>query len=389
MSIRTIEELPIAGKRVFMRVDFNVPLKEDPASPNGMTVGDDTRIREALPTIQYALGKGAKLVLASHLGRPEGRDPKLSLQPIAEHLSKLLGTEVLLTDDCVGDGIEMIVRHLKSSQVILLENLRYHPEEEKNDPDFARQLANLGEVYVTDAFGTAHRKHASTYGVPQIMPIRGMGFLVKKELTFLGKLLDSPEHPYVVILGGSKVADKIKTVENLYFQADTVLIGGRMAHAFRLAADPRYKLAPDAKPPKKEEIDYASHLIEKARRHEVKLVLPIDDIASFDIGLKTIEIFISEIRRAKTVFWNGPVGMFEKPEYANGTLAVARAVSEVQGMTVVGGGDTVSAVNMAEVASKISHISTGGGASLEFLEGKSLPGIEVLQTYGKKLEAQA
>lgn len=385
--IKCIDELPIEGKRVLLRVDFNVPLKRDGSpsrSPDGAaTVSDDTRIREALPTIQYAMSKGARTILISHLGRPEGRDPAFSLEPVANHLSQLLGVDVLLTDDCVGDGIEMITKHLNVSQMVLLENVRFHPEEEKNDPEFARQLASLGEVYITDAFGTAHRKHASTYGVPQVMPTRGCGFLVKKELQFLGRLLENPEHTYVAILGGSKVSDKIGTIESLFLQVDAMLIGGAMAHAFRLAQG-GYELPPKAKAPKPQDVNHARALLEKARKHEVKLLLPVDDIDGFDIGPRTIEIFTREIREARTVFWNGPVGVFEKPEYAKGTMAVAEAMAASQGLKIVGGGDTVAAVNQAGVAARMDHVSTGGGATLEFLEGNGLPGVEILHTYSKR-----
>lgn len=380
-GIASIDEMPIKGKRVLMRVDFNVPVKDD-------KVTDDTRIREALPTIKHAMDKGAKVILMSHFGRPEGHDLKYSLAPVAEHLSSLLDTDVMLTDDCVGDGVEMIVKNLKLSQVVLLENVRFHKEEEKNDPAFARQLAAHGDIYVNDAFGTAHREHASTYGVAQIMPTRGCGFLIKKELNFLGRLLGKPDSPFVVILGGSKVADKMKTIENLYAHADTVLIGGAMGNTFRVAQG--YTLPPNAKQPKAEEVQNAKILIEKAQKSEVNLVLPVDDVEGFDIGPKTVEMFTREIARAKTVFWNGPVGMFEKTEYATGTIAVAKAMAQAKALRVVGGGDTVSAVNVAGVASQMDHISTGGGATLEFLEGHGLPGINILKTYNKRLaEAQA
>lgn len=378
--IKTIEDLPITDKRVFMRVDFNVPLKEE----GGKTiVADDTRIQEALPTIKYAMSKGAKIILASHLGRPKGVTPEFSLEPVATHLSNLLGVDVVLTDDCVGDGIEMIAKHLRASQVILLENLRFHAEEEKNDTNFARELANLGEIYITDAFGTTHRKHASTYGVPQVMPLRGCGYLIKKELQFLNQLLEQPKKPFVVVLGGSKVSDKIKTIENLFLHADTILIGGAMSHAFRLAAG-GYTLPAGAKAPSPEDIEFARQLLQKAAKHEVGILLPTDDVKGFDIGPKTIERFVAAISEAKTVFWNGPVGMFEKSEYAAGTMAIAKAMAATKGLKVVGGGDTVAAVNVAGVASQMSHISTGGGATLEFLEGKGLPGINILQSYGNK-----
>ncbi len=384
--IKTVEDFNVSGKRVFVRVDFNVPLKTD---GNEVTVSDDTRIREALPTIQYLIEKGAKVILASHLGRPDGRDPKLSLEPVAIKLSELLGHqgklggEVLFTDDCVGDGIEMIVKHLKGSQVILLENVRYYKEEEANDLEFAQKLAHLGEIYINDAFGTAHRKHATTYGVATIMQERGCGYLIQKELKYLNALLENPKSPFVAILGGSKVTDKIKTIENLYQKVDCMLIGGAMANAFRLAQG-GYELPANAKKPKPEDVDFAKILIQKAKTSEVDLVLPVDDVDSFDIGPKTIDLFCKKLSGAQTVFWNGPVGMFEKEQYAKGSFAIAKAMSETTGMKVIGGGDTVSAVHESGYAVKMDHISTGGGATLEFLEGRGLPGIDILNTYGKK-----
>ncbi len=386
--IKFVEDFKVHGKRVLVRVDFNVPLK----SINGvMTVSDDTRIREALPTIQYLVGHGAKVILVSHLGRPEGRDPSLSLEPVAVRLSELLGHDgkiggdVLFTDDCVGDGIEMIIKHLKGSQVILLENVRYHKEEEENDLEFSQKLAHLGEIYINDAFGTAHRKHASTYAVATLLTERGCGYLIQKELKFLNTLLENPKSPYVAILGGSKVSDKIKTIENLYQKVDIMLIGGAMSNAFRLALG-SYELPSGVKKPKPEDIDYARKLILKAKNSEVDLVLPIDDIDSFDIGPKTIDLFCKKLANAQTVFWNGPLGMFEKPEFAKGTFAVALAMAETTGLKVIGGGDTVSAIHLSGVATKMDHISTGGGATLEFLEGRGLPGIEILNTYAKKAE---
>lgn len=383
--IKSIEDLKVEGKRVLVRVDFNVPLS------NG-AVSDDTRIREALPTITYLIDKGAKVILASHLGRPDGvRKEEFSLAPAAEHLSKLLTEhykkeiEVTLTDDCVGEGIEMIVKHLRTSQVVLLENVRFHKEEEANDDGFAKKLAALAEVYITDAFGTAHRKHASTYGVVTHMPVRGHGFLIKKELKFLDKLLKEPEHPYIAILGGSKVSDKIKTIESLFQKIDAMLIGGAMAHAFRLADGTGYVLPAGAKAPKPEDVEHAKKLIAFAAKKGIKLMIPVDDNKGFDIGPKTIEMFTAEIKKAKTVFWNGPVGMFEKPEFAVGSFAIAKAMSEISGgMKVIGGGDSVSAVNQSGYASKMDHISTGGGATLEYLEGEGLPGIEILQDYSKR-----
>lgn len=373
--LKTIEELSIAEKHVLIRVDFNTPLKQT----DGVTVvADNTRIREALPTIEYALSHGAKVVLASHLGRPQGYDPKFSLEPVAKHLSEMIKHDVLLTDDCVGDGVQMIIRHLKASHIILLENLRFHPEEEKNDPSFCKSLASLCDIYITDAFGTTHRKHASTYGVPQLMATKGCGFLIKKEIHFLDKLLKEPQHPFVVILGGSKVVDKIKTIESLFLHANSILIGGAMAHAFQLAMG-SCELFPNTKRPSEDEISHAKDLLQKAKINRVEILLPVDEKDGFDIGPKTINMFVSVVEKAETVFWNGPVGVFEKPEYAAGSLAIAEAIAKTKGLRIVGGGDTVSVVNLAGVASEMDHLSTGGGATLEYLEGKGLPGIDVLK----------
>lgn len=381
--IKCIDEIKIEGKRVFMRLDFNVPLE---FSGDTVRITDDTRIREAVPTIKHALDRGVRLILASHLGRPEpqadgSRDPKASLAPVAERLQELLGVDLMLSDDIVGDGVEMAVKHLKTSQVILLENLRYHPGEEQNDPQFCRDLARLADVYISDAFGTTHRKHASTYGVAQLMQPRGCGFLIKKELTFLNRLLQDPTPPFVAILGGSKVSDKIKTIESLLPLVDTLLIGGLMGNTFLVARGET--LPAGSKQPKPEEVAYAKNLIEKAKKSEVPLLLPQDSNAGFDIGHQTIQAFRSVIREARTIFWNGPLGMFENPEYAQGTFAIAHEIAAVRGLKIVGGGDSVAAVHAAGVADKMDHISTGGGACLEFLEGKGLPGIEVLQDYSK------
>lgn len=385
--IKSIEELPLKGKRLFLRLDLNVPLQSAADNPELISIADDTRIREALPTIKYAYEKGAKVVIASHLGRPSGPDPKLSLEPVAQYLSTTLanlGVDVVLADDCVGDGIHMMVKHLAHDQILVLENLRFHPEEEANDLNFARELASLADIYVTDAFGAAHRKHASTYGMAQIMPIRGCGFLIKKELKFLGQLLKSPQHPFIAVLGGSKVSDKIKTIENLMHEVDALIIGGAMGNAFRIALGETVEIPSFGKKPKAEEIEAAKNVIQKAEKHEVELVLPVDDVDSCDIGPRSIEKFTAAISSAKTIFWNGPMGVFENDKYARGTTAVAEAIAEINGLKIVGGGDTVSAAHQAGVAEKMSHISTGGGASLEFLEGKPLPGIEILETYGNK-----
>jgi phosphoglycerate kinase len=372
-NIRSIRDLEITGKAVFMRLDFNVPLsatvKLDDESGEERRVEDDNRIVEALPTIKYAIEKGARIVLASHLGRPDGkRNPEFSLEPVARRLATLLAQEVTLADDCIGEGIELMVQSLKNGQVLLLENLRFHAGEEKNDPEFASKLARLGQVYITDAFGTAHRKHASTYGMVQYMPVRGMGFLIEKELKFLDPLLHNPAKPFWAILGGSKVTDKIKTIESLMRVVDGLLIGGAMAHAFWQAQGDT--IPAGAKQPKPDDVEAARALMREAKRRELPLIVPADTNQGFDIGPKTVEKFAQALSKAKTIFWNGPLGWFEKPEYAKGTFELAKFVAELPAVKVVGGGDTVSA---------IKHLSTGGGAVLEYLEGNGLPGIDILK----------
>jgi phosphoglycerate kinase len=376
-TIHSIRDMDITSKTVFMRLDFNVPLSA-PDSTGERHVEDDNRIQEALPTIKYAIEKGARLILASHLGRPDGKpDPEYSLEPVAHRLATLLGQEVTLADDCVGDGIELMAQGLKNGQVLLLENLRFHIGEEKNDPEFASKLARLGQIYVTDAFGTAHRKHASTYGMVQLMPERGMGFLIEKELKFLEPLIRNPAKPFYALLGGSKVTDKIKTIESLMRNVDAILIGGAMAHAFWAAQGDT--IPAGAKQPKSEDVEAARALMRDAKKRELPLLVPSDTNEGFDIGPKTVAKFNDALSRAKTIFWNGPLGWFEKPEYAKGTFEVAAFVSTLNAVKVVGGGDTVSAIKQSGYADKFDHLSTGGGAVLEYLEGNGLPGIDILR----------
>lgn len=393
MPIKYIDELSLAGKRVFIRVDFNVPL-------DGKKVTDDTRIREALPTLQLALKQGAKLVLGSHLGRPKGVTPSLSLEPAAARLTELLGGkhEVLLADDCIGDGVKKLARELKEGQVLMLENLRFHKEEEANDEAFSRELATLCDVYVNDAFGTAHRAHASTAGMVPFVKEKAAGLLIKKELEHLGPVLKNPQKPFVAILGGAKVSDKIKVIENLLNKVDAMLIGGAMAYTFLKAQG----VEVGKSRVEGDKLSLATKLLDSAKRLKVDFLLPIDhivgtspdeksearevrdvsipaDAMGLDIGMRTRELFREHIRQAKTVLWNGPMGLFEVRKFADGTQAVAQAMAENrEAATVVGGGDSAAAVNAMGLASKMRHVSTGGGASLEFLEGKELPGIAAL-----------
>jgi phosphoglycerate kinase len=383
-QIKTIQEMNLASRSILMRLDFNVPL--GPPDAQGVrAIEDDSRIQEALPTLRFAQEKGAKLIVISHLGRPDGkRKPEFSLEPIARRLASLLGHEVTLADDCIGDGIELMAQSLKGGQILLLENLRFHSGEEANDPEFCKRLARLGQAYVTDAFGTAHRKHASTFGVPAIMSERGMGELMAKELKFLDPLLHGPKKPYLAILGGSKVSDKIKTIESLVRNVDGLLIGGLMGHAFLAAQGSG--VPPEAKPPKPSDIDAARIIIKEAKKREIDLVLPCDTHHGFDIGSKTIEQFIQRIEKAETIFWNGPLGWFEKPDYARGTFEVAKAIANSRAMKIAGGGETVSAIKKSGFAEHFDHLSTGGGALLEYLEGKGLPGIDVLKLSQRQVQ---
>ncbi|WIG96482.1 phosphoglycerate kinase [Myxococcus sp. SDU36] len=393
--IRYIDDLQLTGKRVFIRVDFNVPME-------GRRVTDDTRIREAMPTIRRALDMGGKVILASHLGRPKGPDPKLSLEPVAARLAELLGGkhEVILTDDCVGDGVKKQVKELKEGQVVVLENLRFHKEEEANDEAFARELAALADVYINDAFGTAHRAHASTAGMVPFVKEKAAGFLMRKEIEYLGKVLKNPDKPFVAILGGSKVSDKIKVIESLLPKVDALLIGGAMAYTFLKAQG----VEVGKSRVEGDKLSLATRLLEAAGRFKTQLVLPVDhivgteptenspaqetpdnaippDMMGLDIGPKTRAIYSQHIRDARTVVWNGPMGLFEVPKFAEGTRSVAAAMSiNTQATTVIGGGDSAAAVEQMGFADKMSHVSTGGGASLEFLEGRDLPGIKALET---------
>ena len=392
MSKKTIKDIDLKGKRVFVRCDFNVPMDEN------QNITDNRRIVAALPTIKYLIDQGCKIVLSSHLGRPKGEFKKeFSLAPVAKELSKQLGQEVLMAEDVVGESAQKLAENLQPGQVMLLENVRFHKEETDNDPEFAKKLASFGDVFVNDAFGTAHRAHASTEGVSHYLPSVS-GFLIEKELKFLGDALNNPERPFVAILGGAKVSDKIGVIDSLLEKVDTLMIGGGMAYTFFKAQG--YEVGNSLCEPDKCEL--ALNLMKKAEEKGVKFLLPIDtkvgkefkpdtesktvawtDIPEgwegFDIGEKTIEMFKNELKTAKTVVWNGPLGLFEFDQFAIGTNAIAHALAELDATTIIGGGDSAAAVEKAGLADKMTHISTGGGASLEFLEGKKLPGIECLQ----------
>jgi phosphoglycerate kinase len=392
--IKSIEQLEIAGKRLFIRVDFNVPLDKKTRK-----VKDDARIRAALPTIQYAVKQRARVILASHLGRPDGKVvPEMSLEPAGARLSQLLGQDVIFADDCVGDGVRKLVGDLQPGQVLLLENLRFHPEEEANDDGFARELASLCDVYVDDAFGTVHRAHASTVGMVKHVARRGAGFLVAAELKHLQPLLKGAPRPYLAILGGAKVSDKIKVIDQLMGKVDALLIGGAMAYTFLSARG----VPVGASRVEKDKIDVARRILDKAAQSRVEVLLPTDHVVArepkagvqvstvaeipegmlgLDIGPKTREQYRRRILSAKTVFWNGPMGLFEVAEFAPGTREVAEALAEATAggaRTVVGGGDSAAAIAEMGLASKVTHVSTGGGASLEFLEGRELPGVKIL-----------
>ncbi|MEG1524873.1 MAG: phosphoglycerate kinase [Clostridia bacterium] len=392
MAKKTIEDIDVNGKKVLVRVDFNVPLTEDGQ------VSDDKRIVAALPTIRYLLDHNAKVILCSHLGRPKGQvNPKYSMVPVGARLAELLPeTKIWMADDVIGDSAKAAIEDMKAGEIVLLENVRFHAEEEKNDPEFAKALASLADLYVSDAFGTVHRAHASTAGVAAYLPAVA-GFLIGKELGVMGKALDDPERPFVAILGGAKVADKIGVITNLLEKCDSLIIGGGMAYTFFKAQDWEIGTSLlDA-----ESIGLAKDLMAKAKAQGVKLLLPVDTVVAtefnadaehkvvdsnripagwmgMDIGPKTIAEFSKVIEAAKTVIWNGPMGVFEFPAFEEGTKKIAEACANCKGTTIIGGGDSASAVKKLGYASKMTHISTGGGASLEFLEGKVLPGVAVL-----------
>ena len=395
MNKKTIEDIDVSGKKVLVRVDFNVPMKDG-------VITDETRINAALPTIKYLLDHNAKVILCSHLGRPKGEfKPEYSLAPVAKRLSEILGREVKMAKDVVGEDAKRLCADMKEGDIVVLENVRFHKEETSKDKEenarFSKELASLAEIYVNDAFGTAHRAHASTTGVAAYLPAVA-GFLIGKELDFMGKALEDPARPFVAILGGAKVADKIGVINNLLEKVDTLIIGGGMSYTFAKAqgASIGNSLLDE------ENIPYALEMIQKAKDKGVKLLLPVDTVIAddfsndantkvvdagcipdgwqgLDIGPKTCELFADAVKNAKTVVWNGPMGVFEFPNFAKGTIAVAQAMADSDAITIIGGGDSAAAAKQLGFADKISHISTGGGASLEFLEGKTLPGVAALE----------
>ena len=393
MNKKTIEDIAVKGKRVLVRCDFNVPL-------DGKTITDETRINGALPTIKYLIDNGAKVILCSHMGKPKGEPkPELSLAPVAESLSKKLGKEVIFAadDNVVGENAKKAVAEMKDGDVVLLENTRYRAEETKNIDEFSKELASLADVFVNDAFGTAHRAHCSNVGVASLLDDAVAGYLIEKEIAFLGNAVNNPERPCVAILGGSKVSSKISVINNLLEKVDTLIIGCGMAYTFFMAKG--YETGTSLL--EEDYVEYAKEMLEKAEAKGVKLLIPVDtvvakefsndaefktvdsskieaDYMGLDIGEKTVAMFVDAVKDAKTVVWNGPMGVFEMPNFAKGTNAVAKALAEIDAITVIGGGDSVAAVNQAGLGDKMSHISTGGGASLEFLEGKDLPGIVCL-----------
>jgi phosphoglycerate kinase len=395
MNKLTINDIDLKNKKVLVRVDFNVPLDEN------MNITDDIRITSSLPTIKKIVSDGGKAILMSHLGRPKGKpNPKYSLKPVAVRLSQLLGKEVKLASDCIGNEVKALVNAMKPGDVILLENLRFHEEEEKNDPEFAKQLAELGDVYVNDAFGSAHRAHASTEGLTKFITVSVAGYLMQKELDYLGGAIENPKRPYLAILGGAKISGKIDVIMNLFNKVDSMIIGGGMAFTFYKAEGKEIGTSLL----EAEKIDLAKQVLEKAKTSKMKILFPVDvvvvkefnndspsevvsidkmpsDKMGLDIGPETIKLFREEILKSKTIVWNGPMGVFEMDNFAKGTNAVAEALVDATGkgaITVIGGGDSAAAIAKAGLADKVSHVSTGGGASLEFLEGKILPGVAAL-----------
>ncbi|GMV40242.1 MAG: phosphoglycerate kinase [Myxococcales bacterium] len=390
---KTIDDIEVEGKRVFVRVDFNVPLDGD------RTITDDSRIQASLPTLRQLRDRGARLVLASHLGRPKGkRKPELSLEPAGARLAELMDQEVLFPDDCIGDGPKKLVQNLRDGQILLLENLRFHPEEEAGDDTFARHLASFADLYVNDAFGTAHRAHASVTGVPKHLPDKAAGLLMARELDYLSRLLKGPEAPFVLVLGGAKVSDKIGVLENMLSRVQAIVVGGAMSYTFLAARG----VALGASRVEVDKVQLAERILHKAEARGIPLVLPVDhlvvkvvdaasparvvkngelepDDIAVDIGPATAAAFCDHIGAARTIFWNGPMGIFEMDAFAKGTETVAHAIAKGNALSVVGGGDSVAAVRKTGVTPFISHISTGGGASLELLEGQDLPGVAALR----------